>query len=404
MKNNLEREFFMNPNTNETEKKKKSFPLVPLFFVFLGAWTVFMISVFILFSNQMRDLTYKVDSLLELQAESEEQAGYFQENGFMIEGEYEIIDTSAISDAYLSGRSDGLDESDRETLEMASDILDQIIEEDMSTFEKEKAVYDWMYENIAMDSSASRAVITGSREDPSRPHGVLKSKNAVCVGYATTFRLFVNMLGLECHIPHNEFHSWDLVKLDDDCWYHVDLYYDITSETPYANFNMDDAACAEGHDYPASVLPQAVGTLYTAPSQFARELKSIYKIPEAIRDDTKEGKTSLFYSFKKNPSDDELNAVDYIMPPVEYALSDEKTTVSSSFTWYMQEDGNYVLGIYMTFFKDNYSFSGDTDNTSIRKMSDAYEKAFGRTVGEYEEYNSQQEEEEETGEDEVYYD
>ena len=26
----------------------------------------------------------------------------------------------------------------------------------------------------------------------------------------------MQMLGLECHIVHNEYHSWDLVKLDDD--------------------------------------------------------------------------------------------------------------------------------------------------------------------------------------------
>ncbi len=389
---------------SENETEKKQFPLIRIFFVFLGAWTLVLIALFITLQNQIREVTYKMDSLLELQAQGEEKEGYFEENGFMIEGEYEIIDTSAISDAYLTGKSDALSEEDKETLALASEVLDQIIREDMSVFEKEKAVYDWMYENIAMDSSGSRAVVTGSPLDPSRPNGVLKSKNAICVGYATTFRLFVNMLGMECHIPHNDFHSWDLVKLDDDCWYHVDIYYDVTSETPYANFNMDDAACMEGHDYPSSVLPQAVGTLYTAPNQFSRELKSIYKIPEAIRDDVAEGKTSLFYSFEKNPAEGELSAVDYIMPPVEYALSDEKTTVSSSFTWYMGEEGNYVLGIYMTMYSDDYAYSGDSDSEAVQKMAEAYEKAFGRTVGEYEENMSEQDQEGETLENEVYYD
>ncbi len=112
-----------------------------------------------------------------------------QENDVLIANEYEIKSTEQISDAYKTGNAQGLSDKDRATLDVASAVLDKVINDGMSDYEKEVGVY---------------------------PYGVLKYHNAVCVGYATTFRLFMQMMDSECMVVHNSerYHSWNLVKLD----------------------------------------------------------------------------------------------------------------------------------------------------------------------------------------------
>ena len=113
---------------------------------------------------------------------------------------YEIKPTTNISDAYKSGDTSKLTDKEKETLDMAKKaIKDMKIKDSMSDFEKEKAVYDWMTKKLQQDSGAL-TVIPSTQEDCDNPYGVLKYHNAVCVGYATTFRMFMQMMGIECKV------------------------------------------------------------------------------------------------------------------------------------------------------------------------------------------------------------
>mgnify|MGYP002657485484 FL=1 len=126
---------------------------------------------------------------------------------------YEIKPTTNISDAYKSGDTSKLTDKEKETLDMAKKaIKDMKITDSMSDFEKEKAVYDWMTKKLQQDSGAL-TVIPSTQEDCDNPYGVLKYHNAVCVGYATTFRMFMQMMGIECKVEHNteKLHIWDVV-------------------------------------------------------------------------------------------------------------------------------------------------------------------------------------------------
>ena len=140
-----------------------------------------------------------------------------QENDVAVAGEYWIRSTEPISEAYISGDSSGLDEKQLETLSMASGVLDGIISGGMTGYEKEKAVYDWMCANLSHEGGVTVVVPTAS-EYSAGPYGVLKYGQAVCVGFATTFRMFMQMLGMDCMVVHNSYHSWNLVKLDDGEW------------------------------------------------------------------------------------------------------------------------------------------------------------------------------------------
>ena len=63
------------------------------------------------------------------------------EDDVLIANQYMIKSTTQISDAYKSKDASALDDRDKETLDLASKIIDEIIKPDMSDYEKEEAVY-----------------------------------------------------------------------------------------------------------------------------------------------------------------------------------------------------------------------------------------------------------------------
>ena len=71
-----------------------------------------------------------------------------QEDDVAVAGEYYIRSTLPISDAYKSGDTSALDSKQLETLNMASKVLDEIITDGMTPYDKELAVYDWMCANL----------------------------------------------------------------------------------------------------------------------------------------------------------------------------------------------------------------------------------------------------------------
>jgi hypothetical protein len=204
-----------------------------------GIWIAAMV---ILLVGVVGSIAIGVCNLLTLRtyiAKQEEEANPETTEDYVTIAEYyEIRPTTNISDAYKSGDTSGLSDKEKETLDMAKEALEDMgIKDSMSDYEKEKAVYDWMTSSLQQDRGAL-TVIPTTQEDCDNPYGVLKYHDAVCVGYATTFRMFMQMMGIECMVEHNTecYHSWDVVKLDGD-WYITDIYSDAGNGN-YAHFNM----------------------------------------------------------------------------------------------------------------------------------------------------------------------
>ncbi|MBR6392332.1 MAG: transglutaminase domain-containing protein, partial [Eubacterium sp.] len=199
------------------------------FFVFISVVLCLSVALsgFSLYSQKKTET-----AINQLQGEAEDVD---REDDVTIAGTYTIKSTTQISDAYISGDSSKLDDSDKETLDMASAVIDEVIKPSMNDFEKEKAIYDWLTAKLTSNTGILTVVPTRNG-DNDNPHDVLKYRSAVCVGYATTFRLFMQMLKIECKVIHSSdlTHSWDLVKLDDG-WYHTDCYMDNETNN-YQNF------------------------------------------------------------------------------------------------------------------------------------------------------------------------
>lgn len=241
--------------------------------------------------KQMQEVSQYIT---ELQAEPKEEET--RENDVKIADSYEIKSTEAISDAYKSKDTSKLSDKERETLDMASDILEEIITDGMTDIEKETAVYDWMCANLGHDSNLLLVIPNGDG-DADNPYGVLKYHNAVCVGYATTFRLFMQMMDIECMVVHNTecYHSWDLINLDGD-WYHTDIYSDV-GRGDYSHFNLCDAIRGQQESWDTEFFPHANSLKYNKAMDNMCEASSLEELPGLYTHNLMDKKYSFFVKF-----------------------------------------------------------------------------------------------------------
>ena len=305
-----------------------------------------------------------------------------QENDVTIGSEYVIRATTQISDAYKSGDTSKLSDKDKETLDMAKKVLDGIITDGMSDYEKELAVYKWMCENIGFDDGS--LVVIPDEDDAvvDNPHGVLQNHKAVCVGYATTFRLFMQMLGIDCMVVHDSYlsHTWDLVKLDGE-WYHTDIYSDADSKGNFAHFNLDDNSMMNMQEWNTDFFPAAEGYKYNYAYMNRVECKDIYSIPEQVRAaiDAKTGVVSL--DMGKDMSDDAFTVAELIMEQIQNAVASDSRIMNLYWSWMSTEDGDNIFTVYISYYSDDDNNGGDPDINGLdeetqQKINDAVNKSF----------------------------
>ena len=333
-------------------------------------------------ASQNAKVSQYIDDERARQAEDAEQESSYQEDGFKVMDQYEIRSTTDISDAYLNGDPSGLSDEDKETYDMAVAVLDEVIEDGMSDYEKELAIYDWMVDNIGQGSGYT-ITMPGENTQAYTPHDVLKSKAAVCVGCATTFRLLCNMEGMEVHIVHNDYHSWDMVKLDDGEWYQVDVYSDVNG-AKYCNFNMTDDQARNGHDWDDSALPEAKGTKYSYAVQNAKEVKDFFVIPKKVRAVIKPGKdSSLYYKFKNKLTDADLALADQMVQLMQQAICSMQggENMSINAAWVDDGEDSYILAIYIYDYSDSSTSSlADADASQVTEMTNKVNEAFDSAV------------------------
>ena len=323
---------------------------------------------------------FKVKALEE-SAGGDETEDVAQENDVTIGGEYVIKATTQISDAYKSGNTSNLSDKDKETLSMAKSVLDEIIADGMSDYEKELAVYKWMTTNIGFDSDSMTVIPEDESKPVDNPNGVLKNHEAVCVGYATTFRLFMQMLGIDCMVVHDSYlsHSWDLVKLDGQ-WYHTDIYSDVGSgEGNFSHFNLNDETMMNQQEWNLDFFPAADGYKYNYAYVNRTKCKDVYTIPEQVRAAINEQQGVVSFDFGDEISVDIYNIADTIMNQIENAVvSGGDYGIGLSWSW-LDADGDNIFCVYISYEKntDDPTVDPDVTEETQQKIDDAVNKAFG---------------------------
>jgi len=184
-------------------------------------------------------------------------------------------DESRIINAWNSGDRNDLPQEDLEILSVL-DRIPALTDPDLSDYQRELALHDWMLEWGEYDPGA---LSSGPVGEPiphnDNPYGFLVGKKGICLGYATTFQLLMDLCGIECQLvpgkahAGTEDHAWNLVMLDEE-WYAVDVTWDdpiISIPVPdwmaHAYFNVtSDFLRNNDHRWDASAFPEAMGSAF----------------------------------------------------------------------------------------------------------------------------------------------
>ena len=328
----------------------------------------------------------KVSAMEKEKAAEEAASGNAGEDDVVIGGQYVIRSTKAISDAYLSADSSGLSEKDRETLDMASQVLAEVVTDGMSDYEKEQAVFLWMNGNIGGDSEVTVLVRDDITTD--NPHGVLSSRNAVCVGYATTFRLFMQMLGIPCMVVHDVYlsHSWDLVQIGGH-WYHTDLYSAQNSDEPLVYLNRPDALqSAFGSEWDVAFYPASDSFESCYLYRQAVKADDLYAIPAALKEAI-DGDSSLL-ALTIPVGEHDAQVAEYLLSSLEMKLTgtvEYEDCLINRVNAMIDEKSMLVAFMIERYGYEDPDDFGDLSDDEIARADQAIEDSFGELT--YYEYD-----------------
>lgn len=279
---------FMKKNTNTDHPTARSSGSGVLNKIYAGGMVVLIIAVAaLLIQNSM--MIKQMDKVL---GESEGKI-------------HELYDDTAVINAFKSESTEddkNLNAEDAFILDKAREVLKEVIKDDMSDYEKEKAIYEWQI-NWVNYQDENLSPVNGGQDKSHLPYGVLKYHQAICVGNATTFKLFMDMLDIPCQIIHstvNGEHAWNLVKLEDD-WYHVDITFDSGTggNIEYTYFNVPDSIKDDGsYPWDHAEIPAAEGTKYCYMFRNAVTLDNFYAIPKELKKAADKGKSTASFILK----------------------------------------------------------------------------------------------------------
>lgn len=131
---------------------------------------------------------------------------------------------------------------DKELDELAKNILDQIITEDMSKYEQAKAVYDYVDGSIKYSANPDKSSwINGAKEG-------LGLRQGDCFTYYASSRALLTYLGIEnemvCREGGRGPHWWNLVNCGEG-WYHFDATPRYEKMPDFDSFMFTDEQAAD---------------------------------------------------------------------------------------------------------------------------------------------------------------
>ena len=157
--------------------------------------------------------------------------------------------------------------SHREKLESkVKSILSQIIKPNMTDYQKELAVHDYLVENCEYDIEAVNS--SKFKAESFTAYGALCLGLAVCEGYAEAASILLNRAGVETKIitgtSKGVGHAWNLVKVGGE-FYHLDitwmtLTWQAKNGIMYHYFNLTDSDISRDHQWDKSKYEACTAT------------------------------------------------------------------------------------------------------------------------------------------------
>lgn len=190
-----------------------------------------------------------------------------------------IYDTSAIVAAWENGDENGLSDKDAAILARCRELIAEHITGGMTDFEKELALHDALVRLGEYDETVYDPATPQGRPDNTNPYGMLVEGYGICLGYATSFQLLMDLAGVECitvvgaSSGSTSDHAWNMVRLEGE-WYCVDPtwndpvggervspnQWDQVHHT-YFNVTSDDMRWTD-HQWDYANVPEATATRF----------------------------------------------------------------------------------------------------------------------------------------------
>lgn len=174
------------------------------------------------------------------------------------------IQQSMVNDIALTR----LSSEDMEVIDKMEQIISETIKDNMTDYEKELAIHDYIVKNYKYDEEN---YMNDTIPDESyTPYGLLVKGTGVCQAYAEVIKLLLNKVGIECDVvvgdSREEKHAWNIVRLDDE-YYMLDATWDDPTPdeegvTSYEYFNLTSEQFSQDHSWDANMWPVADGTKY----------------------------------------------------------------------------------------------------------------------------------------------
>lgn len=160
-----------------------------------------------------------------------------------------------------------------ETDKKAAEIIKTIIKPDMTDYQKELAIHNYIINNARYDTeNYERGTLP---PESFTSYGVLVKGVGVCQSYATAMKKLLNLAGIESIIVtgygDGEPHAWNLVKIGGN-YYHVDATWDDPVYTVngvrknvlrFDYFNLTDSEMSKDHKWDKSIYPACNSTEYS---------------------------------------------------------------------------------------------------------------------------------------------
>ncbi len=207
-----------------------------------------------------------------------------------------------IIEAFRSGDSSGLSEPEAKTLAAAQELIESCTGDDMSAVDKELAIHDELARQIYYDYENLNPMHEHT-EHSADSYGALVEHQAICTGYAESFSLLMNLIGIDsmvvnAHSSTGEEHAWSLLRLDGE-WYACDMTWDDNHHTDlsvrHRFFNVTDSVMEKhDHKWDKGAYPAAAGTKYSYAELYSVEVNSSDELRNLISGKVSERCCDLF--------------------------------------------------------------------------------------------------------------
>ena len=141
---------------------------------------------------------------------------------------------------------------------------ERFIRPDMTDYEKEQVIHDYLVRTVTYDRDAPGDV--DGIGEAFNVLGALLKKRAVCWGIACAFKLLCDYCKIKCFVVIGDTipkqgdagHAWNMVKLENES-YHVDVTWDIKEKGDisfcYDYFNLNDKIIRLDHTWESELYP-----------------------------------------------------------------------------------------------------------------------------------------------------